>query len=174
MDRVAAFLGVIGWAAAAGALAICDLVVLPGLRDSPLLADPNQAISIAGPLQLRCAEVTLVGVIVAALCVPRWLSSKFATTTALLAVGCAGLSRFAVLPRLYDAWGRVDLVAARPLNRLDEAQALAEQSLWLDGSFAVLLVTLAVFIALQRPGARRSIPATPKPEPSPEATPAAA
>jgi len=153
MDRVAGFLGVLGLAAAAGGLAIGDLVIVPGLMGESMLIDANQATSLVGPLHLRCTEITLAGTIVAALALPRWLGSRFATSITLLAIACAAISRLLVLPRMYDAWGKVDLVAARPIARLHEAEELARQLIWLDASLAILLLGVAGCIAA---GGRRA------------------
>ena len=172
MDRVAAFLGVLGLAAAVGALAVGDLALLPALTGEHPLLDANQAVSIRGPIHLRCAEVALVGTIVAALAVPRWLGSRLATTVSLLAIACAGVSRLALLPRVYDAFSKVDLVAGRPAQRFVEAQELASQTLWIDGSLAALLLLL-VGIAASRNGRADATPA-PAPQATAEGTPAAA
>ena len=170
MDRVAAFLGVLGLAAAVGALAVCDLALIPALTGEHPLLDPNQAVSIRGPIHLRCAEIALVGIVVAALAVPRWLGSRLATTVSLMAIACAAFSRFMLLPRVYEAWSRVDLVAERPAQRFVDAQELAGQTLWIDGTLAALLVLL-VGLAASR---CRRIEPTPAPAPQPAPQPAAA
>ncbi|MEM6993739.1 MAG: hypothetical protein AAF721_24710 [Myxococcota bacterium] len=173
MDRVATFVGVLGLAAAAGALMIGELVVLPGLTGPSVLLGPNLATTIAGPIHLRCAEVALVGTIVLALALPHWLSARFATAAALLAIGFAAFNRLVVLPTVYEAWGKVDLVAARPLARLTEAEALAEQATWMSAGLAVCLLTVAGFVAAHRPRKPAARP-SPAPEPAaPETAPAA-
>ena len=154
MERLSAFFGVLGLAAAAGGLAIGNLVILPGLTGEHVLLDANQAISLAGPLHLRCAEFTLVGALLMALAVPRWVKSRGASALALVATGCAAIARLWLLPQLYEAWAKVDLVAARPVARMAEAELLAEQALSLDVLLAAVLVAFVVVVSV-RP--RRSV-----------------
>lgn len=142
MGRVACCLGILALAAAIGAMAVGELVVVPGLQGASDLIGPNLARSVTAPLHLRCAEIVFGAAVVLALAVPRWLGSRVATTVALLVIGCAAIERFVILPELYEAWSRVDLVAMRPAPRVADAQALAERARWLDLGHATLLMIL--------------------------------
>lgn len=170
MERLAAFVGVLGLLAAAGALVVGDLILVPGLSAQPVLLDPNLATSVTEPVHLRCAEVALVGTVVLALAVPRWLGSRFATAAALLAVGCAGLSRAVLLPQIYTAWGHVDLVARRPLAQLGQAKELAEQGQALHAVLGMLLLVVVGFIAAQRSAQAPRLHTSSETSPPPETT----
>ncbi|MBL4687964.1 MAG: hypothetical protein JKY37_25460 [Nannocystaceae bacterium] len=170
MERLAAFVGVLGLLAAAGALVVGDLILVPGLSAQHLLLDANLATSVTEPVHLRCAEVALVGTIVLALAVPRWLGSRFATAAALLAVGCAGLSRAVLLPKIYTAWGHVDLVAGRPLAQLGQAKELAEQGQALHAVLGVFLLLVVGFVAAQRSARAPRLHTSSEASPPPEAT----
>jgi hypothetical protein len=74
---------------------------------------------------------------------PRWLTSKLATTAALVSVGIAAANRMLVLPAAYAAWSKADLIAGRPVDRILEAQRLMAQSTWLAASMVGLLAGLA-------------------------------
>lgn len=169
MDRIAAFVGILGLCAAAGALAVGELVVLPGLTDPHPLLDPNLAVSVAGPLHVRCAEITLAGSVVAAAGLLRG-ASRFAGPAALVAVGLAAFVRLSALPNLYGAWAKVDLVAARPLARVADAEALVQQAHWLQLGLASVLVAIIGAIAIRG----RLTPAVRVAKPIPAPHPAAA
>jgi hypothetical protein len=171
MDRVAMSIGLLAAAAALGALAVAELVVAPGLASATGYIDANLAKTLTAPMHQRCAQIVFVACIVLALCTPRMIVSRVGTTAALCAVGCVALYRFVMLPRLYEAWSRVDLVAGKPEARIADAQGLADQTLMLAGALAALLVTIVVLAAWSRPLARKAAPAKPAPEPA-TATPA--
>ena len=155
MGRVACSLGILALAAAIGAMAVGELIVVPGLRGASDLVGPNLARSMTAPLHLRCAEIVFGAAIVLALAVPRWLGSRVATTVALLVIGCAAVERFVILPELYEAWSRVDLVAMRPVERVADAQALADRARWLDYAHAALLALLVGFAGWRHGASQR-------------------
>jgi hypothetical protein len=165
MERVATALGMLGLAAAIGGLTVGELVVAEGLTAQASLIDANLAKTLAAPLHLRCAEIALVGCILLALATPRWIASRFATTLALVAVGCAGLARLVILPRLYGAWAQVDLVARRPAERIAAATELADHATLVAATMAGLLVMLVGLAAWPRLPSKQSqgSAATPSP-----------
>lgn len=153
MDRVALCIGLLAVAAALGALAVGELVVAPGLESATHYIDANLAKTLTAPMHQQCAQVVFVSCIVLALCAPRMIVSRAGTTAALCALGCVALYRFVMLPRLYEAWSRADLVAGRPATRIADAEHLADQTLMLAGALASLLVTIVVLAAWTRPRA---------------------
>jgi len=147
--RAAASLGTIALAAALGALAIGQLVVIPGLEANGALVDANLLTRLAAPLHLRCMEIALVGSVVLLGIAPYWLRSRLATTLALLAAAGTGALRVVLLPSVYEAWSRVDRVAQGPYDRLVRAEGLAEEAYWLGlGTIAVLLL-MTFLVGLQ-------------------------
>ncbi|MEX1363600.1 MAG: hypothetical protein AB1Z98_10760 [Nannocystaceae bacterium] len=149
MRRAAASLGILALAASLGAMAVAQLVMVPGLEAQAGLVDLNLLTRVIAPVHLRCLELALVGTVLLAGVSPVWLRSRLATTLALLAVGGAGAMRLAVLPGVYQAWARVDRVALAPYDRLVRAEGLAEEAYWLGmGTLAVLLL-MATVVGLQ-------------------------
>jgi len=140
--RPAACVGLLAFAIFFGALVIGHGVVLPGLAGSPLI-DANLGKALAAPLSLRLAEILVGAGVVLVLTVPRWISSRMATTLALLLAGAALAHRLLVLPHLGRLWARVDIVAGRPVDTLAEAQRWTQNQQWLLLMMAVLLVVLA-------------------------------
>ncbi len=136
-------------AAALGALAMGQLVVLPGLEAQTSLVDANLVTRLGQALHLRSVEIALVGAVVLVGTAPRWLGSRLATTLALLAVAGTGSLRLALLPDVYQAWARVDRVAGLPLDRLTQAQSLAEQAQWVAFGSIGALLALAVLAGLR-------------------------
>ncbi|MCH9684265.1 MAG: hypothetical protein K0V04_22720 [Deltaproteobacteria bacterium] len=154
MQRAAASIGIAALAAAFGALAVAQLVVLPGLQAQPGLVDPNLLTRLVAPVHLRCVEIALVGSIVLVGVAPRWLGSRLATTLALLAVTGTGLLRMVTLPAVYEAWARVDRVALAPRDRLVHAETLAHQAEWIGiGSMAMVLMLIVLAGLRWRPRA---------------------
>ncbi len=141
-------------AAAVGALAVGQLVMLPGLQAQPGLVDPNLLTRLMAPVHLRCVEIALVGSIVLMGVAPQWLRSRLATTLALLAVTGTGLLRMVTLPAVYTAWARVDRVAQAPRDRLVEAQTLAQEAGWIALASLAMLVMLGVLAGLRWAGPR--------------------
>jgi len=54
---------------------------------------------------------------------PQWLKDKAANSLALATGIVLGIDRFVLVPRAQEAWSKVDLVASRPLENLELAQA---------------------------------------------------
>lgn len=170
MDRVALSIGLLAVASALGALVAAELVVAPGLGAATGYIDANLAKTLTAPMHLRCAQIAFVACVVLALCAPRMIASRAGTTAALCAVGCVSLYRFVMLPRLYEAFARADLVAGRPEARIADAAHLADQTLMLAGALGALLVTIVGFVAWSRPGAPKTSPARAEaPAPAPPA-----
>lgn len=144
--RLAVFLGLLALAAVLGALAIGHGLLLPGIAAAPLV-DPNLARALVGPLSLRLAEVMVGGSLVLVCTTPRWISSRVATTSALLLAGAALAHRWLLLPHLGRLWSRVDLVAARPVDTLAEAQRWTQHQNTLLLCMALLALLIAALAA---------------------------
>lgn len=149
MRRFAASLGILALAAALGAMVLVQLVVVPGLQAQAGLVDLNLLTRVIGPVHLRGVEISLVAAVLLAGICPYWLRSRLATTLALLAVGGAGAMRMVLLPKLYDAWARVDRVAEAPYDRLVRAEGMADEVMWLGVGTIVVLALMAVVVGLQ-------------------------
>lgn len=150
--RPAVFLGLLALAAVLGALAIGHGLLLPDITAAPLV-DPNLARAITVPLSLRLGDVLVGGSLVLVCTVPRWVASRVATTAALLLAGAALAHRWLLLPHLARLWARVDLVAARPVDTLAEAQRWTEHQNLLLISMGLLALLVAALAA--RPHATR-------------------
>lgn len=136
-------------ALALGAMAVGELIVVPGLVQQHGLLDANALTRVAAPIHLRCAELALLASMLVAGLSPYWLRSRVATTCALLAVAGAATLRLSALPTVYAAWSQVDRVAQAPYGRLVRAEGLTEEAYWLGlGTLAALLV-LAAIVGLQ-------------------------
>lgn len=164
--RPAAFFGTLAVAAALGAQTLSELVVVPGIEAQTHLMDANLAMALAGPIHLRLAEVVLAAALVLAAVVPGWLGSRVASTMTLLAVAAAAANRMLLLPAAYAAWSRADRVAGRPVDRILEAEGLAEQSHWLSATIAALLIAI-VWTATRVAGTRASRVDRPSPAEAP-------
>lgn len=143
--RLTAFLGLLALAAVLGALAIGHGLLLPGLAAAPLV-DPNLARALTAPLSLRLGDVLVGGGLVLVCTTPRWICSRVATTAALLLAGAALAHRWLLLPHLGRLWSRVDLVAARPVDLLADAERWTHYQnilLLCMGLLALLLAALA-------------------------------
>jgi hypothetical protein len=142
----------IGFAAAAlllGALVVGYFVALPALSSSPLL-DGNLARAVSAPLAQRLADLVVVASVVLALAAPRWIASRAGTTIALVLTAAALAHRLLLAPHLERLWSRVDVVAARPVDLLAEAQRWSEHQQWL--LVAMCALVLALFgLATRRP-----------------------
>ena len=121
------------------------MVIVPALADGYGLVDANMAVALLEPIHLRVAEIVAVSCIALMLLLPRWSDSRLAVTLNLVGfVGACGW-RILLLPEVYAAWSRVDLVAARPLERVLDAQALAGYERWLSLAVAAVLFGVAWF-----------------------------
>ncbi len=163
-------------AAALGAIVVGRFVVLPELSAGHDLIDANLAKAIAGPIHLRLSEVVLAASLVTAALAGRWLRAGWTTTVALVAVAASATQRFALLPAMYAAWSKADLVAGRPVEHIMEAQRLEMQELALVASIAalhlVLLFTASVHRGIAKPKASASTPAVAPPPATPATGPA--
>ena len=145
--RAATVFGLLALAIAIGALVVGRLILLPGLGQHPELIDANFAKALAQPLHLRQAEVILAAHLVVAALARHWLGTKWGTTLGLLLVGCSAAQRFLVLPALYAAWSRADLVAGRPVDYILQAQRYDFFELLLVAAMVTLqLVMLGVHV----------------------------
>lgn len=134
----------IGFAAAAlllGALVVGYLVAIPALFSSPLL-DANLARALSAPLGQRLADLVVAASVVLALATPRWIVSKAGTTIALVLTAAALAHRLLLVPHLDRLWARVDVVAARPVDLLAEAQRWSDHQQWLLVAMGVLVLAL--------------------------------
>lgn len=122
--RPAACLGLLVMATAIAAQLLARFVVLPMLARADALVDANLAKALAQPVHFRLAEITLAAALVAFVLLPRWTKSKIAGVLAMVLVTGTALWRAMLLPALYEAWARVDLVAGRPIDRLRAAEQL--------------------------------------------------
>lgn len=167
--RTIALLGQLAIAICLGALAVGFGLVLPMLESGNDLVDPNLAKALGQDIALRLGLVLLIGCGIVAATTPRWVAHRGGTTAALGALALAGLDRILMLPRVYQAWSRVDLVAGRPLDRLQEAQQLAQWHHWLLMGVGVLLVAVLAFsIFSGAPAAATArAPASKAPAPAP-------
>jgi hypothetical protein len=162
--RPAAFFGLLGLAIALGGIVAGRLVVLPGLGHHPELIDANFAKALSAPLHLRLAEIVLAGHLVVAALSGLWIGARWATTLGLLLVACSGAHRFLLLPALYTAWSRADLVAGRPVEHILTAQRYELYELGLLGAM-VLLHTMLVgahVLTLRRVAEPAAAPAMPE------------
>lgn len=130
---------------ALGSIVLGHLLLVPMLEADTSLVDANLARALAQPLALRSAEVALAACVVLTAVARHWLRHRAGTTLGLLAVGIAAADRFGLLPRVHEAWGRVDLVAMRPRVRIEAA---AQLSTIHEASLAALIVVLIALAAL--------------------------
>ena len=163
--RPAALLGLLACATALGALVVGRLVVLPEIGTQTPLVDANLAKTLSGPIHARLAEVILAAHLVLAAIAGRWFAARWPTTIGLLLVGASALHRFVLLPALYAAWSRADLVAGRPIDELVTADRLELQELALTAAMVVLHAIMLIM-------ASRCFGPAPKPAPKPAAAPA--
>lgn len=134
----------IGFAAAAvllGAIVVGYFVAIPALSASPLI-DANLARALSGPLGQRLADLVVVASVVLALAAPRWIASRAGTTIALVLTAAALAHRLLLVPHLGRLWARVDVVAARPVDLLGEAQRWSEHQQWLLVAMCALVLAL--------------------------------
>jgi hypothetical protein len=144
------FIGILALGLALGSIVLGHLIVVPTLQANTNLVDANLARALAEPLALRSAELCLAAAVIVAVIARAWLRHHAGTTLGLLAAGAAALDRFVILPRVHEAWARVDLVARRPAARLEAAEQLSHIH---EAALAVLtlvLVALAVLASWKR------------------------
>jgi len=158
--RPAACLGLVVVATALAALVLGRFVVVPMLAHGHTLVDANLARSLAEPLHLRLAEIALGATLVAFVVVPRWTRSKVAAALAMVLVIGTATWRALLVPALYAAYARVDLVAGRPIDRLQELERLEDLESAVVSAMALLLGALA-FAALRKDGLAKPADAEP-------------
>lgn len=179
--RLADLVGLLALATLLGALMVGQWLVIPLLHDATHV-DANLARALAAPLELRAADLALVGAALAALVAPWWIEHRLASTVGLLVAAGTAAHRFVLLPRAQQAWTRVDLVSERPVDRFELAQAAQTQ----DDRLVVLVLAGAVLLAVGASLRRRArlfaesqttaeveagTTPSPQPEPAPPATP---
>ena len=143
--RPAAFLGILALGLALGSIVLGHLIGVPTLQAGTDLVDANLARALSEPLALRTAELALTAAVIVAAVARPWLRHHAGTTLGLLAAGLAALDRFVLVPRMHEAWARVDLVALRPVARIDAAEQLTTVH---DAAVAALGLTLVAIAAL--------------------------
>jgi hypothetical protein len=151
--RPSVLIGILALGLALGSIVLGQLVLVPILQANTELVDANLARALSEPLALRTAELALAAAVLLAAIARAWLRHHAGTTLGLLAVGVAAIDRFVILPRMHEAWSRVDLVAQRPIARLEAAEKLAQIH---DGAIAVLVLVL-VAIAVLASWARKPV-----------------
>lgn len=137
--RPTALLGMLVLGLALGSIVLGHLLLAPQLRGDTTLVDANLARALAEPLVLRTGEVLLAACLVLAAVAGSWLGHRAGTSLGLLSLGLAAADRFVLLPRLHEAWARVDLVAMRPLPRVTAAEQL---TLAHEAVLAAMLIAL--------------------------------
>ena len=163
----AACLGLLVSAIAISAIGLGRFVVLPMMARAHALVDANLARSLAEPIHFRLAEITLAATLVAFVVLPRWTRSKLAGGLAMTLVVGAAAWRAVMLPALYVGWSKVDLVAGRPIDRMQAATTLDgyEQAVSLALMFGFLATT---WVALREgEPASAAMPVVPPPMPAP-------
>lgn len=149
--RPTATLGTLALALALGSLVVGHLVLIPALASDTSLIDANLARTLAEPLALQCGTLIVIACVALAVLVKPWLEHTLALSVSLGAVAIAALDRLALLPRLQAAWRRVDLVAGRPVERVDEAQQLQQTHQIALILLLIALVGLVVLATWRRP-----------------------
>jgi hypothetical protein len=160
----AACLGLLVTSIAISAIGLGRFVVLPMMVRAHALVDANLARSLAQPIHFRLAEITLAATLVAFVVLPRWTRSRIAGGLSVSLVLGAAAWRAAMLPALYAAWSKVDLVAGRPVDRMQAASTLDgyEQAVSLALMFG-LLATAWVALRTGEPIVR-GLPIVPTPQ----------
>lgn len=133
-------------AVAFGVLVVGHGVALVVIESRAQLVDANLAKAMALPLLLRLDEVMLVALVILSLTAGRACGMRVATTLALLALMAILVDRLWLLPQLGDAWARVDLVAQRPLARLEQARTYHDAHRGVAAGVGLLLLGLVVLL----------------------------
>lgn len=148
--RPAVLFGILALGLALGSIVLGHLLVVPALQADTTLVDANLARALSEPIALRSAEFGLLAAVIVAAVARPWLRHHAATTLGLLAAGLAATDRFVILPRVHEAWARVDLVAMRPLARIDAAEQLTMVHQGCVAVIGLVLVGLAVLASWKR------------------------
>lgn len=163
--RPAAAFGLVVIAVAIAALVLGRFVLVPMLARSHTLVDANLARALAGPIHLRLAEIGLGATLLAFVVLPRWTRSRLAAALALVLVAAGAAWRAWLLPQLYAAWSKVDLVAARPLDRLRAAEDLDQWDQAATLAMVLLMIAMA-YVALRGDAPEPKVVPAPRPEPT--------
>lgn len=146
--RLAPYLAFCFAAVALGCLGI-GLGLAPHLLDraavSPGLIDANLAQALAQPIELRSLELAIAGLLGLLICTRKLVDQKLGSSAALAALGLSVLDRLIVLPRVHDAYGKVDMVALRPESALRAAGELGLVHALAAGLTGVLVVVVIGF-----------------------------
>ncbi len=133
--------GVLAAGAVFGSAAALGLVVLPVLGRGAGLVDPNLGTALARELALPMLSGLWLAAAAHAACVWPQPGAALRRTLAAALLVAASLERAVLAPALFRAWSRVDLVTARPVQRLSQARELA----WQHRAMLVGLAVLAVW-----------------------------
>ncbi len=154
--RLLGLVGTLALSVALGSLLVGHLLLIPSLTSDTTLIDPNLARALGEPLARRCGEVLLGACVLLAIVARPWTKQRVATSLGLIAAALAASDRLVLLPRVQQAWSRVDLVARRPAERLADAEQLQQMHDLLLGALLVVVVAIAALTS-----ARREPPSTP-------------
>ena len=149
-DRPFAVAGILALGIALGGVLVGHGLLIPLLTSGDGLVDQNLARALANPLELRVGDAVLVACLVLAAVSHRWGGAAVTTTVTLVAACLAAVDRLLLLPRMHDAYGRVDLVAGRPADAFAELSAAAGYHTWATVLCACLLVVTSVLVSTPR------------------------
>lgn len=148
--RPAVLFGILALGLALGSIVLGHLIVVPALQGDTTLVDANLARALSEPIALRSAELGLVAAVILAAVARPWLRHHAGTTLGLAAVGLAAIDRLVILPRVHEAWARVDLVAMRPAPRIEAAEQLALVHEVAIAAMVLVLTALALLASWKR------------------------
>jgi hypothetical protein len=148
--RPTVLIGILALGLALGSIVLGHAIVIPTLQADTGLVDANLARALGEPLALRTAELCLIATVILAATARPWLRHHAATTLGLLAAGLAALDRFVILPRVHEAWARVDLVAMRPVARVESAEQLSMVHELAVAVIVLMLIGVAVLASWKR------------------------
>ncbi|HLT39848.1 MAG TPA: hypothetical protein VK034_26385 [Enhygromyxa sp.] len=148
--RPAVLIGILALGLALGSIVLGHVIVIPTLQANTTLVDANLARALGEPLALRSAELCLIATVLVAAVARAWLRHHAGTTLGLLAAGLAATDRFVLLPRVHEAWARVDLVAMRPAARIETAEQLSRVHELAVAAIAITIVAIAVLASWKR------------------------
>ncbi|MFO7565804.1 MAG: hypothetical protein R6X02_24390 [Enhygromyxa sp.] len=143
-------IGILALGLALGSIVLGHVILVPTLQADTSLVDANLARALGEPLALRSAELCLIGAVILAAIARPWLRHHVGTTLGLLAAGLAATERFVILPRVHEAWARVDLVAMRPAARIETAEQLSMIHELAVAAIALVLIAVAVLASWKR------------------------
>jgi hypothetical protein len=148
--RPAVLIGILALGLALGSIVLGHVIVIPTLQADTSLVDANLTRALGEPLALRTAELCLIATVVLAATARPWLRHHAGTTLGLLAAGLAATDRLVILPRVHEAWARVDLVAMRPAARIETAERLSTIHELAVTVIALVLIAVAVLASWKR------------------------